>query len=68
MSVYEQIALRTRTRRHRKVVHDHKLDEQGEEIRDDNRGDNNDNDDDDRSSIVRQVSLIKKTWTSFHVQ
>ena len=54
MSVYEQIASRTRTKRHRKVLNDQKLDEQVEESKD---GDNDDeDDDDDRSSVVLQVS------------
>jgi len=48
MSVYEQIASRTRPRRHRKAVNDIKLDEQVEEIK---------TDDDDRSSVVLQVRL-----------
>ncbi len=48
MSVYEQIASRTRPRRHRKSVNDTKLDEQVEEIK---------TDDDDRSSVVLQVRL-----------
>lgn len=50
MSVYEQIASRTRSRRHRKTVNDNKLDEQAEEIEDDDE-----DDDDDRSSVVLQV-------------
>jgi len=48
MSVYEQIASRSRPRRHRKAVNDIKLDEQVEEIK---------TDDDDRSSVVLQVRL-----------
>jgi len=52
MSVYEQIASRTRARRNRKTVNDNKLDEQVEEVIDDN-----DDDDDDRSSVVLQVRL-----------
>jgi hypothetical protein len=50
MSVYEQIASRTRSRRHRKTVNDNILDEQAEEIEDDDE-----DDDDDRSSVVLQV-------------
>ena len=54
MSVYEQIASRTRTKRHRKAFNEQKLDEQVEEIKD---GDQDDEDDDeDRSSVVLQVS------------
>ena len=49
MSVYEQIASRTRARRHRKTGNDTKLDEQVEGVKTD--------DDDDRSSVVLQVSF-----------
>jgi hypothetical protein len=55
MSVYEQIASRTRSRRHRKTVNDIKLDEQAEEIEDD--------DDDDRSSIALQVRFNKNRFS-----
>jgi phosphopantothenoylcysteine synthetase/decarboxylase len=58
MSVYEQIASRTRSKRHRKTVNDNKLDEQVEEVKDDdNDDDDDDDDDDDRSSVVLQVRL-----------
>jgi len=56
MSVYEQIASRTRSKRHRKTVNDNKLDEQVEEVKDDNN-DDDDDDDDDQSSVVLQVRL-----------
>lgn len=60
MSVYEQIASRTRARRHRKTVNDPKLDEQGEEI----RSDDDDNDDDDgQSSVVFQVGASRHCVT-----
>ena len=49
MSVYEQIASRTRARRHRKMLNDDKLDEQVESVGPD------DDDDDDRASVVLQV-------------
>ena len=49
MSVYEQIASRTRYKRHRKAILDNLLGEQVE-------GDGDD-DDDDRSSVILQVSL-----------
>ena len=51
MSVYEQIASRTRARRHRK---DQKLNEQVEGVGEDEEDD--DDEDDDRSSVVLQVS------------
>lgn len=54
MSVYEQIASRTRTKRHRKAFNEQKLDEQLEEIKDGEQDD--EDDDDDRSSVVLQVS------------
>ncbi len=59
MSVYEQIASRTRSKRHRKTLNDNKLDEQVEEVKDDDNDDDNDDDDDDddRSSVVLQVRL-----------
>lgn len=50
MSVYEQIASRTRSKRHRKPVKDIQLEEQVEEIKD-----NDDDDDDGRSSVVLPV-------------
>jgi hypothetical protein len=48
MSVYEQIASRTRSKRNRKTGNDNQLDEQVED-------DNDFDDDDDRSSVVLQV-------------
>lgn len=53
MSVYEQIASRTRSKRNRKPADDNKLDEQVEEYKDDD-----DDDDDDRSSVVHQVRIF----------
>lgn len=50
MSVYEQIASRQRSKRHRKVVQPNLLDEQIE--------DDGDDDDDDRSSVVLQVNFV----------
>jgi phosphopantothenoylcysteine synthetase/decarboxylase len=60
MSVYEQIASRTRSKRQRKIVNDNKLDEQVEGDNNNNDDDDEDeDDDDDRSSVVLQVrSLI----------
>ncbi|UJR31689.1 hypothetical protein I4U23_019170 [Adineta vaga] len=58
MSVYEQIASRTRARRHRKTVNDAKLDEQVEEIRTD--------DDDDRSSVVLPYTSPHPNISSIH--
>ncbi len=52
MSVYEQIASRTRPKRNRKSVNGIKLDEQGE---DDDDDEDEDEEDDDRSSVVLQV-------------
>ena len=51
MSVYEQIASRTRARRHRKILNDDKLDEQVESV----RPVDDDDDDDDRASVILQV-------------
>lgn len=55
MSVYEQIASRTRARRHRK---DQKLNEQVESVEEDEQED--DDEDDDRSSVVFQVSVKRE--------
>lgn len=58
MSVYEQIASRTRARRQRKTLHDLKLDEQ---IEGDNDDDDDDvDDDDDRSSGIVQVRCLNR--------
>ncbi|CAF2895864.1 unnamed protein product [Rotaria sp. Silwood2] len=46
MSVYEQIASKTRNRRQRKPINDNKLDEQAEEVEE-----QDDDDDDDRTSM-----------------
>jgi hypothetical protein len=59
MSVYEQIASRSRPRRHRKAVNDIKLDEQVEEIK---------TDDDDRSSVVLQYTSQHPNISSIHHQ
>ncbi len=53
MSVYDQIASKTRHRRQRKTIDDNKLDEQTEEEEDDD-------DDDDRTSINHQVRFSEK--------
>ena len=65
MSVYEQIASRTRAKRHRKTVNDIKLDEQieGDQDHNDNNNNNDDDDndaddDDDRSSGILQVRSL----------
>ncbi|CAF2787231.1 unnamed protein product [Rotaria sp. Silwood2] len=60
MSVYEQIASRTRSKRHRKTVNNNLLDEQVEEDKDD--GD----DDDDRSSVVLQYPSQHPNLSSIH--
>jgi hypothetical protein len=54
MSVYEQIASKTRHRRQRKIMNDNKLDEHTEEDEEE------DDDDDDKESINRQVRFRKK--------
>jgi hypothetical protein len=64
MSVYEQIASRTRGRRQRKTLNDQTLDEQGEDIRH-LEPDADNGDDDDRSSIVLQVGQIFVLCTLF---
>jgi len=51
MSVYEQIASKTRNRRQKKTINDNKLDEQVEEEEEDEE----DDDDDDRTSMNHQV-------------
>ena len=59
MSVYEQIASRTRSKRQRKIINDNKLDEQVEGgNNDDDDDEDEDDDDDDRSSVVLQVRLL----------
>ncbi|CAF0714651.1 unnamed protein product [Adineta steineri] len=58
MSVYEQIASRTRARRHRKTANDTKLDEKVEEVKSD--------DDDDRSSVVLQYTSQHPNISSIH--
>ncbi|CAF1076065.1 unnamed protein product [Adineta ricciae] len=60
MSVYEQIASRTRARRHRKTVNDTKLDEQIEGVKTD--------DDDDRSSVVLQYTPPHPNISSVHLR
>jgi len=62
MSVYEQIASRTRSKRHRKSVNDDKLDEQVEEMDDDN----DDDDDDGQSSVVIQYPSQHPNLSSIH--
>ncbi|CAF1084818.1 unnamed protein product [Rotaria sp. Silwood1] len=62
MSVYEQIASRTRSKRHRKTVNDNLLDEQVEEVKDDG----GDDDDDDRSSVVLQYPSQHPNLSSIH--
>jgi len=52
MSVYEQIASKTRNRRQKKTINDNKLDEQVEELEEE---DEEDDDDDDRTSMNHQV-------------
>jgi len=52
MSVYDQIASKTRHRRQRKTIDDNKLDEQTEEEEED--------DDDDRTSMNHQVRFSEK--------
>jgi len=62
MSVYEQIASRTRARRQRKTVNDNKLDEQAEDVEDEDE----DDDDDDRSSVVLQYPSQHPILSSIH--
>jgi hypothetical protein len=52
MSVYEQIASKTRNRRQKKIVNDNKLDEQTEEEEDD--------DEDDKTSMNHLVKFNSK--------
>jgi hypothetical protein len=59
MSVYEQIASRTRSKRNRKTGNDNQLDEQVED-------DNDVDDDDDRSSVVLQYSSQHPNLSSIH--
>jgi len=61
MSVYEQIASRTRARRHRK---DQKLNEQVESVGEDEQED--DDDEDDRSSVVFQFPSQHPNLSSIH--
>ncbi|CAF0752770.1 unnamed protein product [Rotaria sordida] len=65
MSVYEQIASRTRSKRHRKTVNDNLLDEQVEEVKHDGGG-GGDDDDEDRSSVVLQYSSQHPNLSSIH--
>ncbi len=53
MSVYEQIASKTRNRRQKKTINDNKLDEQVEELQEEE--DEEDEDNDDRTSMNHQV-------------
>jgi len=64
MSVYEQIASRTRAKRNRKSANDDKLDEQVEGMDDDN----DDDDDDGQSSVVLQYPSQHPNLSSMHHQ
>jgi hypothetical protein len=71
MSVYEQIASRTRSKRQRKTVNDNKLDEQVEGDNNDDDDDDDDegeeeDDDDDRSSVVLQYPSQHPNLSSIH--
>lgn len=67
MSVYEQIASRTRTRRQRKTISNLKLDEHIEGDNDDDDDDVVVDDDDDRSSVILQVRYFFKKTIVFKI-